>query len=665
MKNGKLFASIMLIAIFGMLFTALNAGKQPTKGKNIGLSLPDDWQSGWDNPPPACRPIQRTFNPNYVIMAKQANPERMAYYRDRGLGGIIISVAWDNYLQSEKNWKVLIAGIEACKSLGLRVWLYDEKTFPSGKAGGLVLRKDPTLEAQVLTFDAAAPEPFGVRPAFELTRIGDALMREYINILDDRATRYFLQITHDAYFQRLGRHFGRTIEAVFTDEPNLPAFYNRESGVKNKLAPMVDPTHPPVKRLPCIPWCNDLVKEYQKVYGENLLTNRRSIFEGDSPEDRALRQRFWALVADLVTERYFGQIQQWCHSHNIASSGHDLREEFLMHHVPLYGNLLKTLGRMDIPGLDMLTSDPEVAIRDGWLTTALPVSAAVLKGNRLVMTELSDYSENRSGKTPVGVDTMQAAAAWQAAWGVTEYVLFYQIDKRTTEEYKAFCDFVGRLNAILREAEAVHNVLLYYPIYDLWAEYKPVTEVFSVESQSLRAQKIVASFMNLCRNLQCNQIRFLLADHELLSSGKVQPDGRLMIGKTKFQVVIIPEDVELPKDAAAVIEQFRKSGGRVVMDSPVARPTASSIKTGLTTTCRLTPASSHVAFGNFIRDGRRIMLLVNLRPETYSGTLDAGSAGSWMKLDPSTGDNTAVQMDGSSTIAIQLAPLQSILLIQQ
>ena len=54
--------------------------------------------------------------------------------------------------------------------------------------------------------------------------------------------------------------------------------------------------------------------------------------------------------------------------HQVASSGHSLWEEELMHHVPLEGNGLKVLGRMDIPGLDMLTSDPEAVIHSGWMT---------------------------------------------------------------------------------------------------------------------------------------------------------------------------------------------------------------------------------------------------------------------------------------------------------
>ena len=35
---------------------------------------------------------------------------------------------------------------------------------------------------------------------------------------------------------------------------------------------------------------------------------------------------------------------------------------------------------MDIPGLDVLSSDPEAVMHRGWMTAGLPASAALLMG---------------------------------------------------------------------------------------------------------------------------------------------------------------------------------------------------------------------------------------------------------------------------------------------
>ena len=134
---------------------------------------------------------------------------------------------------------------------------------------------------------------------------------------------------------------------------------------------VVDRMDEAAKQLPRVPWCYDIAERYQKRYGEDLLPRRKSLFTGDAAEDRAVRRQFWALVADLVAERYFGQIQKWCQANGVAASGHCLWEEEVLHHVSLVGNCLKALSRMDIPGLDMLTSEPSAVIHSGWMAAAI------------------------------------------------------------------------------------------------------------------------------------------------------------------------------------------------------------------------------------------------------------------------------------------------------
>lgn len=41
----------------------------------------------------------------------------------------------------------------------------------------------------------------------------------YVNTLDKKAIRKFLDITHEQYYKRLGEDFGSEIKSIFTDEP--------------------------------------------------------------------------------------------------------------------------------------------------------------------------------------------------------------------------------------------------------------------------------------------------------------------------------------------------------------------------------------------------------------------------------------------------------------
>ena len=167
-----------------------------------------------------------------------------------------------------------------------------------------------------------------------------------------------------------------------------------------KQVRVADPLDPNVQPLPSVPWVADLPDLYRQRYGQDLVAVRKSLFEGDTDADRQVRRQYWALVTDLLADRYFGQIQRWARAHSVASSGHILWEEELLHHAALEGNSLKMLSRMDIPGLDVLSSDPEAVIHTGWMTAVLPASAALLNGRRLVMTEVSDFAETMAKKGP-------------------------------------------------------------------------------------------------------------------------------------------------------------------------------------------------------------------------------------------------------------------------
>jgi len=642
--------------------------------------LPAGWLEAWKAPPLADRPLQIVHGIDLGApmaegvdqMVAPSGPEKRVrrtihLYKDRGLGGVVCNVAFRGYLQSEENWKKLAAGVDACAALGMTVWIYDEEGYPSGSAGGLVLKDNPAYEALALAYDPSRSDPLFLRPAYEFTHPSNNYYaaRRYINLLDDRADRSFIAHTHDAYYRHLQRHFGKTIQATFTDEPSLVAVNLGQipEQVRKKVR-VIDSLDPAVRPLPTVPWGYDLAERYRERYGEDLQGQRRSLFTGNSPEDRRVRTQFWGLVANLVADRYFGQIQKWCHGHGIASSGHTLWEEELMHHPALDGNKLKVLTRMDIPGLDVLTSDPEAVIYSGWMTAGLPSSAAILNGGRRVMTEVSDFAQTMGGGL-AALPEMQATAAWQAAWGVTEFTLYYSVDKRSADEYRAYGTYVGRLNSVLKPARMARDVLLYYPVRDLWAEYLPVAEPLQLGSQSPRAQRIVASFMRLGQALQRSQIPFAMIDHENLAAARPGRDGSLAIGQHRFTTLVLPAGVELPEAAAAVVNKFRAQGGRVVADgSSPGSLTEAALVAAIRPAWRILPASERITLGSFVRDGRPILLLANAGKQPYQGRLSVAQGGDWQVLDPADGGIRVAEHADAKHLKLALAPRQTLLLVE-
>lgn len=639
--------------------------------------VPSEWLVHWQTPTLADRPLQivHGLSPRMLVAdavaqilqqpaAQPQSDEGLAYYLRRGRGGIVCNVMFDRYLESEEHWKSFVVGVQMCAQLGMPVWIYDEKGYPSGTAGGLVLHGHPELEALVLARDPQGNPEYFFRRAYEHTHASNNYhaLRRYINLMDERATARFIEVTHEAYHQRVGQYFGKTIVAFFTDEPSLMAvdLGPIPEPARSKV-PVEDPVDPNVKPLPTLPWCHDFAEVYRRRWGEDIQSQWKSLFEGDSSEDHRIRRQFWSTVADLVADRYFGQIQRWCQAHGVASSGHNLHEESIYHHVPLYGNGLKAISRMDIPGLDMLTSNPESVIHMGWMTAAMPLSGALLEGHRRVMTEVSDFAQKMSGAGPVNLQQMQATAGWQAAWGVTEFTLYYSPEDRTPDENWQYGQFVGRLNTLLKPAMPRPQVALYYPIYDLWAEYRPVAGPLHQSPAPPRAQQIISSFVQIGQTLQRRQIPFILIDHEHLAQAAVTPNGTLRAGNAEIAALVFPMGVELPPEARKVVEQFANQKGRVLYDSPEKTLNVNNAVSWIQPDLSIQPPNDRIVLGRFSRDDHTILVLVNVAPEAYRGSLQSVAGHAWTQLDPATGDKQTVTPQNNA-LNLELAPYQTLIL---
>ncbi len=79
---------------------------------------------------------------------------------ERGFGGLVTNVSTHNdYLQNDEEWQVFSHLAAECERMGLRLWVYDERGYPSGAAGTLTLDENPDFEATgvVMVTEEVAP----------------------------------------------------------------------------------------------------------------------------------------------------------------------------------------------------------------------------------------------------------------------------------------------------------------------------------------------------------------------------------------------------------------------------------------------------------------------------------------------------------------------------
>ena len=519
-----------------------------------------------------------------------------------GFGGVVCNVSFDDYLVSEPKWRSFQRAVAEAKKAGWVLWLYDERGYPSGNAGGIVLRDHPEWEASgLLIADAASdgtpvtlsappgrlllaaafPARDGViDPAkkvelsaqvhdgrliwqpppghwqvlivtqnrlYEGTHAVSNLSDKipYVNLLMPEPTRRFLSVTHQAYADHLGSDLGRQFMATFTDEPSLMSVFMR---------PM------PYRVLP---WAPDLPVEFRNRRGYPLDPIVAELVLDAGAAGRKHRYDFWLTIAELVSENYFGQIQDWCRAHDLRSGGHLLMEESLAAHVPFYGDFFRCARRLDAASIDCLTSlPPEVP----WFIARLLASAAELEGKTIVMSETSDHSQRY--RPPGDVRPVRNVTEREIRGTCNRLILggvncitsYYSFAGFSDETMRRLNAWIGRCCTMLTGGHQVADVALVYPIQSIWPRFVPSHE-WTREAHD--ATKI-DSIYRIAMDSQYNARRdFTIADARALTEAKVV-NGTMVHGDLQWHVIVLPGVDTLPLAAWENLARFARDGGVLV-----------------------------------------------------------------------------------------------------
>ena len=577
-------------------------------------------RSSFLNPATEYRPLQLIHGFDTL---KEGILEGLDGLEAAGLGGIVTNVGFAHgYFGNPQQWEVFLQGIEEAEKRDLAIWLYDEQGYPSGTAGGKVLEQHPEYEALGISCQAAEgigpaqlklePLPAGMLQVLHVCVIdetgkqhpvaagehGEEIVRSvsagqwrlvrvftrhpyagthastnvfqfrrYINVLNHKAVRRFLDLTHEVYDQKVGRLFGKKIQAFFSDEPSFmtPYIWPIPTEMEGKV-PIKDPV-PQEARYPTLPWLEEFPQLYRQRWKEDLEPDLPFLFSNLTARASQVREQYYELVTELFISAYTEQIQSWCQAHGVNESGHFLAEESLRDQVGFTGDLFRLAGSMGIPGIDMLSSSPERIMADeDWFMAAKQVSSAAhLYGRRRVMCETSDWMDCNFPKEfcdPKGASLaqMKGTANLLYCLGVNVIASYYDWRMPGFAEYT---QYVGRLGSILAESAHQAKCALLYPIRSAWIHFQPSTVNIWESSQSALFQRIITAYPQVARALLRSQIDFDIVDEQSVCRAKI--DGGLKIGDECYQYLILPPLDRCAPKTQAKLEQFVAAGGNLTI----------------------------------------------------------------------------------------------------
>jgi hypothetical protein len=367
--------------------------------------------------------------------------------------------------------------------------------------------------------------------------------------------------------------------------------------------------------------------------------------------------------------------------------------------------------KFDIPGIDMILSNPERIMQDRepfFLVPKVAGSAARLQGKRRVMCEISDFF-GLMGEHHATLPQMKCTAGILMSLGVTDFVSMYTISLHPGEssdpnlkarrysaaEFRTYTDYVERVNRLFSEGERLTRVGVLHPMVSLWAHFTPSERSMYELHPNPLVRLIDDEFANLCRDLLQHQIEYDIIDERSLAQARVE-GGKLVIGKLQYDVLVIPPMDTIRFASVERILQYAEQGGAVfahslqpkfaaegrekdelvktMMEKAIAKggtrinsdgSTSLSylIRSHVVPACTLFPPSPDILCTTVLDKEGKSYFLVNTSSKEYDGVCVFDSTANPIFSDPSDGkalDAVCEKIEGDTSITkLVLAPFES------
>jgi len=477
--------------------------------------------------------------------------------------------------------------IKRAKELGMTAVLYDEGGWPSGSACGKVMLKHPEYARRVLenreislasgaeynkSKDAVAAyvgeneisDGYTAKEECTVTEYYEDVLNfknpgspELPDVTRREATDCFIELTHEGYKPYLEELFGDTVTCVFTDEPKGPG---------------------------AVPFRQELERIFFEENGYSIRKYLPALMsDGDMTEEAAKAKIAWYdMCSRILCDNYIKPNKEWANRHGMLFTGHmDGDHSALCSYTRFcHYHLMRALRCFDIPGIDAIwrqifptyiNNGRDVLDHNNGFFPRYASSAASQTGSRRALTE--SFGVYGAGLT---FDDMRYVLNYQAVRGINVFNLmsvayrregfhmmssspkYYEV-QASFKHLPTFNSFAERLSYLASVGERVANVGYYLPVNDLL-----------VENEKFCTARI---YEDIGRELEDENVLFDIVDDDVIENSAVSCKcGIISMGNGRYDTIVIPECSYMSEKSKAILSEFAKNGGRLIVVSNAKKP---------------------------------------------------------------------------------------------
>ena len=503
-----------------------------------------------------------------------------------GIGGVFIHARpglITEYLSDE--WFALCRhAVEKGKDLGMKIWIYDENSYPSGFAGGHVPAQMPDAVRSGLSMNHVKelPATWTTEPLLVLQKSqegsvditkdvksktlapGDyyifTVVRQqpnpwyggftYVDLMRRDVTEKFLDVTLNAYKRAIGDEFGKVVPGVFQDEA--------------EINPASQPNMPSVNYTPA------LFKEFEARWKYDLRLNLPSLYE-DVGQWQQVRHDFYSTILDLFIDGWAKPYHDYCTKNHLILTGHYWEHDWPRPVVTPDNLALAAYAHM--PGIDILMNDFQMDTH-AQFGNARSVKEIRSAANQLGMLRTMSETFGAGGWDMTFFD-QRRIADWEYVLGVnfvcqhlsyvtikgarkTDHPLSFSYHEPWWKNYNVLADHYGRMSVAMSLGAQENRILVIEPTTTAWMYY-------ASKGDRGRYQGIEKGLQSFVNTLEAAQIEYDLGSERTIREHAKVVNKQFVIGQRPYDLVILPPTLEnLDSLTFSLLSRYLASGGRVL-----------------------------------------------------------------------------------------------------
>ncbi len=484
----------------------------------------------------------------------QALKKQIRWMKETGNGGFFMharSGLKTEYLSDE--W---MRCIEACaeEAGDMQAWIYDENGWPSGFAGGKLLKnaedRDRYLSHSLGEFDSTATVNYYLDNGC-LVRTKTAVTgKTHLNVtvhssastadvLNPEVTDKFLALTHQVYKARFGEDFAKKITGFFTDEPQYQRWHT--------------------------PYTTVIADYFRIQFGQDIFDEIGLLFV-EAKGYRTFRYRYWKAMQYLLLNHFSKKVYDWCEENGVKLTGHYVEETSMGYQIMCCAGVMPFYEYEHIPGIDWLGRGT-----DNELSPRQVGSAACQLGKHQVITEAFGCCGHEVTPKELG-----RILGFQYVNGVNllcHHLVPYVENGSCKRDYPAhyspknpwvkesfgeFNHYVSRLSKLMACSTEQVNVAVLHPIRSSYFDYKRDSADFGIGRQD-------AQLRQDCRLLSANGVAYHFLDETLLEKYGFVDGDKIGCGKCSYEYLVLPHILTMDVSTEKLLRQYMENGGKILL----------------------------------------------------------------------------------------------------